>query len=331
VKIFISWSGKRSNSLAEALRDWIPLVLHYVEPWLSQTDIEAGQRWAEQVAKELETSNFGIVCITQENVSSPWVLFEAGALAKSLQGSRVIPFLLDMEFRDITGPLAQFQAKKADRTGMHEVIQSLNQLAAHPVPEDRVTQLFEALWPELEKKIAAIPKASGLAKHTRPQSEILEELVASVRTLDSKFREVAEEGPRVLRHRSRRFHPMMIRELSHLIGEKPGDPVGFLVLSSLFREEMPWLYELGMEAYRASKDGTPSEARSARKKFLRAAELMRRGPFPMEEFGVDPRMVHMVIGEMDHLLDLDREIETVVEASETSSQKSKRKKNEKLA
>jgi hypothetical protein len=53
MKVFISWSGSRSNALAEALRDWIPLVLHYVEPWLSQTDIEAGQRWAEQVAKEL--------------------------------------------------------------------------------------------------------------------------------------------------------------------------------------------------------------------------------------------------------------------------------------
>jgi hypothetical protein len=213
---------------------------------------------------------------------------------------------------------------------MHEVIQSLNQLATGPVQEDRVTQLFDALWPDLEKKIAAIPRASGLAKHTRPQSEILEELVASVRTLDSKFREVAEEGPRVLRHRSRRFHPMMIREMSHLIAEKPGDPVGFLVLSSLFREEMPWLYELGMEAYRASRDGAPSEAASARKRFLRAADLIRRGPFPMEEFGVDPRLMHMLIGEMDRFLDLDGGIETVVEASESSGQKSKRKKIDKL-
>lgn len=70
MKLFISWSGTRSRELAEALREWIPLVLHYVEPWLSEADITAGERWAQSVAKELETSNFGIICVTRENVSS---------------------------------------------------------------------------------------------------------------------------------------------------------------------------------------------------------------------------------------------------------------------
>lgn len=329
MKVFISWSGKRSSALADALRDWIPLVLHYVEPWLSQTDIEAGQRWAEQVAKELETSNFGIVCITQENVASPWVLFEAGALAKSLQGSRVIPLLLDLEFRDITGPLAQFQAKKIDQTGLYEVVQSLNQLAPHPVPEDRVKQLFDALWPELEKKVAAIPKAAALAKHTRPQPEILEELVAGVRSLDSRFSEIAEEGPRFLRHRNRRFHPLMLHELSHALREGPGDPIALLVLASIFREEMPWLYEVGMEAYRVTKDGDPSEAASARKRFLRAAEMMRRGPFPPEELGIDPRMMHSLVREIDHLFAIEEAPKAVVEASEEEAPKTRPKKTEK--
>jgi hypothetical protein len=334
MKVFISWSGSRSNALAEALRDWIPLVLHYIEPWLSQTDIEAGQRWAEQVAKELETSNFGIVCITQENVTSPWVLFEAGALAKSLQGSRVIPCLLDLEFRDITGPLAQFQAKKVDRTGVFEVIQSLNQLAPHAVPEDRVKQLFDALWPELEKKVASIPKASTPAKHARPQPEILEELVASIRSLDSKFREVSEEGPRGFR-RFRRFHPMMLHELSHMLGEKPGDPIILLVLASMFREEMPWMYELGMEAYRMVKTGTPSDAIAARRRFLKAAELMHRGPFFPEELGFDPKMMHMLMREMDHLLgpgdESDPEVVDLVECTESPGQKSRPRRGEKPA
>ena len=53
MKVFISWRGERSHSLGDALHDWIPLILHYVELWLSQADIEAGQRWAEQVAQEL--------------------------------------------------------------------------------------------------------------------------------------------------------------------------------------------------------------------------------------------------------------------------------------
>ena len=55
----------------------MPLVVSYVEPWLSDADIEAGERWGQSIATELAASNFGIVCITSENVNSPWVLFEA--------------------------------------------------------------------------------------------------------------------------------------------------------------------------------------------------------------------------------------------------------------
>lgn len=326
MKVFISWSGERSHSLGDALHDWIPLVLHYMEPWLSQADIEAGQRWAEQVAKELESSNFGIICVTQENVGSPWVLFEAGALAKSLQGSRVIPLLLDLEVRDIAGPLAQFQAKKVERTDLLEVIRSLNQLAPHPVPDDRVTQLFDALWPELEKKVAAIPKASAEAKHARPQPEILEELVTSVRSLDSRFSEMADEGPRGLRHRKRRFHPMMVHDLSHMLGGKQGDPIALLVMASVFRDDMPWMYELGIEAYRMATNGAPRGAIAARRRFQKAAEFMLRGPFGAEEMGIDPRMMHMVVSELNHLLDAEPESE--VEVSEPSAPKPRPEKRE---
>ena len=87
MRVFVSWSGERSREVAKAFRDWLPLVLHYAEPWVSDADIEAGERWAQSVAGELAASTFGVVCVTSENVNSPWVLFEAGALAKSLESS----------------------------------------------------------------------------------------------------------------------------------------------------------------------------------------------------------------------------------------------------
>ncbi|MEK7438013.1 MAG: toll/interleukin-1 receptor domain-containing protein [Pseudomonadota bacterium] len=299
MKVFISWSGERSKALAQALHDWIPLVLHNVEPWLSEADIEAGDRWAEAVAKELSDSNFGIICVTRENVGSPWVLFEAGALAKSMQGSKVIPLLLDLDFRDITGPLAQFQAKKLEKTGINEVVNSINQTASHAVPESRAKQLFDALWPEFEKKVASIPKQPTAAKHTRPQHEILEELVASVRSLDSRLREVSDGNPDSVRHRRMKLHPMMFREMAHMVGGEPGNPIGLLVLASMFRADMPWLYELAMEAYRASNAGLPEEAARAKRQFKRAVDVMRHGPY-MEEMGVDPHMLHMLMRELDH-------------------------------
>jgi len=276
MKIFISWSGERSRALAQALHDWIPLVLHYAKPFLSEADIEAGKRWGDAIAKELESSTFGIVCITRENVGSPWVLFEAGALAKSMPDSRVVPLLLDLDFKEITGPLAQFQAKKVEKSGIGEIVQSVNkQMPNSPVSEAQANKLFEALWHELEKSLATIPKQPSPTKHTRPQPEILEELVAGVRSLESRFREVTEESPRFLRGRRRKYHPMMVEELAHMVGARPGDPVRLLILASLVREEMPWLYELGLDAYRSRTTGSPEEAELALQRFRRAAEVAR--------------------------------------------------------
>ncbi len=259
MKVFISWSGERSKGFAHILRDWIPLVLHYVEPWLSEADIAAGERWGEAIAKELEASNFGIICVTQENVNSQWLLFEAGALAKSMQDSRVIPLLLDLELRDFSGPLTQFQSKKVEKEGISEVIHSINKFADHAVQEIRAKQLFEALWPEFEKKVADIPKQASATKHSRTQNEILEELVSGVRALDSRLRDASEDMPRSNRFRKFRFHPMMIHELTHMIGSEPNDPIAILFVASMFREDIPWLYEIGVEAYHSARTGTPEE------------------------------------------------------------------------
>jgi hypothetical protein len=158
MKVFFSWSGDQSKAFAVALKDWLPLVVHFAEPWVSDADIEAGERWASEVGKELENSNFGVICIDRENVGSQWLLFEAGALSRSMQEGRVIPLLFDIEFKDISGPLAQFQAKKFDNKGMWDVVSALNRLGETPVLDNRLKQLFDALWPDLERAVDAIPK-----------------------------------------------------------------------------------------------------------------------------------------------------------------------------
>lgn len=295
MKVFISWSGERSQALAQALRDWIPLVLHYVEPWLSEVDIAAGERWAEAIAKELDESNFGIICVTKENIDSPWVLFEAGALVKSMQGSRAIPLLLDLEFKDITGPLAQFQAKKVEKLGLSEVINSLNQAANHAVPEAKANKLLEALWPEFEKRMASIPKQTSPAKLSRPQNEILEELVASIRSLDSRFREISDEQPRSCRFinkRRKRLYPFLVPDIAHSIFKGTGDPKMLLLLASMVREGIPWLYELGKEAYKTSITGPVEIAERTIGQFYRASsiihQLYKEGVISFEELDISP-------------------------------------------
>lgn len=306
MKVFISWSGERSHLLAQALHGWLPLVLHYVKPWLSEADVAAGERWAQAVAKELETSNFGIICVTPENLASPWVLFEAGALAKSMQGTKVIPLLFNLEFSDISGPLAQFQAKKFERSGLAEVIHSLNQSPEQAVPEDRAKQLFGALWPELEKQLKEIPAQAPTERHMRPQYEILEELVTGFRGLDVRFRElermVSERGPRSRRKRLRHFHPMMFEEMTHMVSEEGDDPISLLMFGALLRDDFPWLYEIIMEAYREVRDGDLRAAHRAIERLRGVAKMMRRGPF-LEEFAGASEEAHMMMMELPMMLD----------------------------
>lgn len=299
MKVFVSWSGERSQALAQALRDWLPLVLYFVEPWLSQSDIEPGERWASEVSKELNSSNFGIICVTRENTESPWILFEAGALAKSMQQGRVIPLLFDVEFKDITGPLAQFQAKKVDKQGLNELVGSVNRLSEHAVPETRMAQLFEMAWPTLEAKFSAIPTGAPTARHKRPNHEILEELVAGVRNLELRFREALDDGPRSRRRRSM-LHPMMMDEMVHGLRLDRRDPMRFLLLASMLRDSLPWIYELGVDAYRASVDGDKERESDAVSRFFQAIRLLRRGPF-LEEFGLD-KSTYMMVREMERML-----------------------------
>ena len=41
MKVFISWSGTRSKALAVALKEWLPLILQYAKPWVSDKDISS--------------------------------------------------------------------------------------------------------------------------------------------------------------------------------------------------------------------------------------------------------------------------------------------------
>lgn len=88
---------------AEAVRHWLPGTIQFVKPYFTPEDIEKGTRWGSDIVKELESSKIGILCLTNNNSDSPWILFEAGALSKSLEKSRVCTVLFGLETTDLKG------------------------------------------------------------------------------------------------------------------------------------------------------------------------------------------------------------------------------------
>ena len=188
MKVFLSWSGEPSRSVAGALRDWIPSVLQPVKPFMSE-DISKGSRWATDIARELEESEFGIICLTKNNVNEAWVNFEAGALSKVVDKSKVCPFLFNLRRSEFKGPLLLFQNATYDEKELVKMMSDINQCLDNGVQleETRLEATFRKWWPELKKQLDEIAECQSSEEKDQTSSlpdgdaQILEELLELVR------------------------------------------------------------------------------------------------------------------------------------------------------
>jgi hypothetical protein len=184
MKIFLSWSGERSLSVAKHLRDWIPLVLPGAEPWLSTDDIRKGSRWQTEIGGALQSPMAGILCLTKDNLESPWLHFEAGAIFTAAMGHGMLcTYLIDINNGEVPLPMGMFQSTLASREDTLKLIADLNRLMSSPVPEDRLKKLYETFWPELNKTIAAARSLTANKVPAREATDLLQEILTTVRGL----------------------------------------------------------------------------------------------------------------------------------------------------
>ena len=184
MKIFIGWSGDRSKVIGAALRDWLPKVIQCLEPYFSPYDLPTGTNWSSEIAIQLDQTSVGLLCLTRENCTAPWIMFEAGALAKKIGESRVCPILYEMTEADLQGPLTLFQAVPYSRDGIEAVLRSVNsQLGSSTLSSGVLDSEFRIWWPDLDNAviegIAALNPPS--ARQIRSERDILEEILAVTR------------------------------------------------------------------------------------------------------------------------------------------------------
>jgi len=149
---------------------------------MSANDIDKGLRWRTSISTELEESNFGVICLTPENLNAPWILFEAGALSKLQQNAHVCTYLFGLEPADLREPLAQFQTTKAEKEDTRKLIQTINRAQGdEALTEFSVNKAFEVWWPELEQNLSTIPHSTDNPRPKRKESDLLEEILELVR------------------------------------------------------------------------------------------------------------------------------------------------------
>ena len=157
MKVFLSWSGELSLKVALVFRDWLPSVIQVVVPYVSSEDIDKGARWSTDIAKELEESSFGILCVTSANVDEPWLNFEAGALSKTVDKARVCPFLFEVKRSEIKGPILQFQSSIFSKEDVKKLVLGLNSACETDyLDEVRLNGIFDVWWPKLEEQLESL-------------------------------------------------------------------------------------------------------------------------------------------------------------------------------
>jgi len=189
MKVFISWSGELSKNIGERFRRWLPGALQMVEPYFTPADIEKGTRWQAEIAKELEASKVGMFCVTRESLNSGWLLFEAGALSKSLDKTHVCPILFGVDEAEVPTPLSQFQTTRFERGEIWHLFKTINSSAEGArLPDDVLQDVFTKWWPDLERDVHAI-LAENADRDTEPlrsERELLEEVLTLTRHLSAR-------------------------------------------------------------------------------------------------------------------------------------------------
>ncbi len=196
MKVFISWSGKRSEAVAELLNSWIKCVLQAARPWLSTQDIGRGSQWLNEINEQLKDTSVGIICLTQENRESPWVHFEAGALAKGLSANRVCTFLIDLEPSDVKQPLAQLNHTLPQQASVWKLVKSLNDcLGANCLSESVLREVFDTYWSKFDEAFAGIvADVPGVTpKVERPSDDILKEILENSRSVEKRLRRLEDK------------------------------------------------------------------------------------------------------------------------------------------
>lgn len=186
MKVFISWSGSTSKRLAEVFKEWVPAVIQAVKPYFSPNDVDKGSRWYTEISKELDQSKVGLICLTRENLDAPWIMFEAGALSKSVDKSRVIPLLFGVDTADLKGPLLQFQAAVFGKDEVRRLLKTINSVLGEAALEASVLEtVFEKWWPDLEERILDALKEQQQENRIvlRTDRDVLEEILERVRTI----------------------------------------------------------------------------------------------------------------------------------------------------
>lgn len=271
--------------------------------------IEFGAEWYSSIMTKLGDATDVVALLTQRSIDRPWILYEAG-VAKGKLNTTVFGIAIGVPLEKVTtGPFGQFQNSGDDEDSLTKLVLQL--LARNPDANPREeavrmqVRVFREKLPNLLKTQITQSLAPAVVDETSV-AKLFEEVKVMVRELPEKLDSQLQSASRRGTRRLRRLHPLMFEELlmHPAARENPDSQASaWLMFISNLRDDYPWLYEIGLEVYRALRSGSPDQIAVAKESFQRAIRSISRMRMSREFFGPDDDEAFLVLRHLPEMIE----------------------------
>jgi TIR domain len=314
--VFISHDS-RDSDLAEAFANLLSDVSAGTLKSFRSSDkkgtsgIEFGTEWYTAIMSQLGDATDVVALLTQRSVDRPWILYEAG-VAKGKLDTNVLGIAIGVPLDQVSsGPFGQFQNCDDDEDSLTRLVLQLIARNPDAAPRDEAVRMqvrvFQQKAQEIvklkDKKLIATPSSSDESNIAK----LFEETKVMVRELPLRVEErVRNISRRPISKMGRRFHPRMIEELlRHPVADNSRDSAATVLLMAvtLMREDVPWIYELGVELYRRITFGNDEEIDICHNQLRQGLELLRHSLWMREILDRGDEEILFLIRYFPELLD----------------------------
>lgn len=286
--VFIS-HDTRDAEIAEAFSKLLSSVSAGVLKSFRSSDrkgnqgMEYGIEWYPAIMKKLEAASDVVCLLTPNSINRPWLLYEAG-VAKGKLETPVHGLALGIPLTTASsGPFAQFQNCDDAEDSLTRLVMQLVARIPNAEPDrDIVKGQVQAFNSRVVSLQTSDSESTDIESDESNSSDAVAKMFEEIKVMyqDLPIRVARRLDPdRVSEIRRRRGfpNPRIFEEIADFSSRERGDPVVLLMVLSQFRDELPWLYEVGTEVYRKIKASDP-EAPDEIKRLMRTIEIVMHHP-----------------------------------------------------
>lgn len=193
----------------------------------------------------------------------------------------------------------QIEALDEDPSGVETPISmslDLQLLRQSDKPEDRSLADLLAGMADLRTQLGNL----AVKTETADQNGVLDDVM---REIQSMSRYLQDQGDLMINPfvRHGRFNAIMLRNLVRT-GPRQSSSAALMIVASVFRDWIPWIYEMGLETARLARQGSSSEFLNAYREFRHQLDYVLHGPLSHEFLG-NNRELRYLMDEIEPILD----------------------------